>query len=64
MTDSERKANWLKFIRGSQTTYRLNAIKALYEAEGLAMLENCLAELGWERSVDLIKAVEAPELIR
>lgn len=53
---------WLRFIRASQTSYKVNALQAVLKNDGEAMLERCLKELGWLRSIDLLKQVEPPEL--
>ena len=63
MNQTEKKNDWLRFIKASQSTYKLNALKAVFENDGLAMLKACLADLGWEQSVDLILQVESPRPI-
>jgi len=64
MTELEKLREWIRFIRASGTSYKLNALKAVYESDGEGMLRNCLKELGWLDSVDFIKQIEAKELIR
>lgn len=61
MTETEKLAEWMRFIQASQTSYKLNALKAVLENDGEAMLQKCLKKLGWESSVDLIKQSEPPE---
>ncbi len=57
-TKSFRKAEWMRFLKASQPDYRVKALQAVLLNDGPAMLEECLRELGWERSVDLIKGTE------
>lgn len=58
--EKERRNDWLRFIKNSQPTYRLNALKAVLENDGAAMLNECLRELGWTQSKDLIANCESP----
>lgn len=58
MTENEKKNEWLRFIKTSQPSYKLNALKAVLETDGAAMLEACLGELGLLRSVDLVKVCD------
>lgn len=64
LNEKEKLADWVRFVKASQSTYKLNALRAVYENDGKGMLEKCLRELGLERSVDLILQAEALELIR
>ena len=58
-TKSFRKNEWMRFLKAAQPSYRVNALRAVLNNDGPAMLAECLQELGWERSVDLIsKAAE------
>lgn len=54
-----KKEEWLRFIKNSPVTYRLSALRAAYENDGQEMLQSLLQELGWERSMDLLKSEEA-----
>jgi len=59
VNQKEKKNEWLRFIRQSQSSYKLNALKAVFDNDGKQMLEACLSELGWTQSVDLILQVES-----
>lgn len=59
-----KKSEWLRFLRGSHVSYRINALRAAYETDGEEMLKACLKELGWELSVDLLKSDEAKSYLR
>lgn len=56
MTEPEKLADWLRFVSHSQTSYRLNALSAVYEVDGLSMLRQVLEKLGLERTEDVILA--------
>ena len=64
MGEAVRKEEWLRYIKASPTRLKINALRAVLENDGEEMLRKCLKELGWLHSVDLIKQVEAPELVR
>ena len=58
-TKSFKRNEWVRFLKAAQPSYRVNALRAVLKNDGVAMLNECLQELGWERSVDLIsKAAE------
>ena len=47
---------WCAFYRNSPLKYEMNALLAVYQNDGEAMLRKVLRELGLERSEDLVKA--------
>lgn len=56
MTEAEKLTDWLRFVSLSQSSYRLNALSAVYECDGLSMLRQVLERLGLERTEDVILA--------
>lgn len=55
MTRAERIKEWTRFYQQSPLHYNMNALLAVYESDGEAMLADVLKELGLLRSVDLVK---------
>ena len=51
----ERITEWVRFYKNSQLSYRMNALLAVYENDGEAMLMAVLKELGLTQSSALIK---------
>jgi hypothetical protein len=54
VTDKEKAADWMRFVKASPPSYRLRAIEGV-AMEGDAMLGEVLKLMKCERSVDLIK---------
>lgn len=61
MTSLDKKADWIRFVKASQSSYKLNALKAVQENDGDEMLKAVLKELGWVMTFDFMKQAEAPE---
>lgn len=62
MSDQKQKlGEWTRFVKQSQTSYRMNALKAVQENDGDEMLKAVLKELGWVMTFDFMKQSEAPE---
>ena len=61
-SQSEELQDWCRFVKASATSFKLNALKAVLENAGEQMLIAVLKHFGWQDSVALIKAAEAPEL--
>jgi hypothetical protein len=55
MTPSQKKAEWVSYVKASPPGYTPNALVAVYRAEGREMASAVLKELGLALSVDLIE---------
>lgn len=54
-TRSEVVRDWVSFYKQSPLKYEMNALLAIYKADGEEMLGAVLKELGLVRSIDLVK---------
>lgn len=55
MGERERVREWCAFYKQSPLKYEMNALIAVYQNDGEAMLRKVLRELGLDQSVDLVK---------
>lgn len=58
LSDSLKRNEWVRFLKASTPEYRVACLRAVLRCDGPAMLAQCLAALGWERSIDMISEVE------
>jgi hypothetical protein len=57
-TETFKKAEWMRFLKANSVEYRVGCLRAVLRNDGPAMLEKCLHDLGWTRTIDLITEVE------
>ena len=55
MTKSEKRAEWVAYVKASPPGYVPSALVAVYRAEGRGMLADVLKDIGISLSVDLIE---------
>lgn len=55
MSPSERKAEWVSFVKAA--SLKLNALCSVYDSDGEKMCADVIKAIGWTLTIDLVREV-------